>query len=325
MGDEIINVCGKRLRGLSIDEAIQTLKQPSRDLDIVISRDIIYDAPNDKTNAKTEANQNLHTNEVLQAPEKQPQGHPQNGTMNANDRNKLVICEQRLRDTHRKIAQQYNHDQDTLSILPSDNEKSVIGGGGRPSQYHRMINNRPAYVSRTYIGGCSTSSLALKIHRKNTNNFGFNNLSSLNGSLSSLHETSLNSDAEEVRSSCSAYYPIRQRPHSRSSLQAATQNNNAYSSDLDEVRSTKSYAGGTSISNGGSRAPPLSIPYYYGGAVSGGNMGRCQHPISWKSCKYFEQSEEKREKHRQSAFISQQRFSTPATATKSIYLAHYTI
>ena len=28
VGDEIINVCGKRLRGLSIDEAIQTLKQP---------------------------------------------------------------------------------------------------------------------------------------------------------------------------------------------------------------------------------------------------------------------------------------------------------
>ena len=42
VGDEIINVCGKRLRGLCIDEAIKTLKQPSRDLDIVY---YIYNNP----------------------------------------------------------------------------------------------------------------------------------------------------------------------------------------------------------------------------------------------------------------------------------------
>ena len=34
MGDELINVCGKRLRGLTIEEAIKALKQPKRELDI---------------------------------------------------------------------------------------------------------------------------------------------------------------------------------------------------------------------------------------------------------------------------------------------------
>ena len=40
IGDELINVNGKRLRGLEIDDAIRTLKQNDRELDIVISRDI---------------------------------------------------------------------------------------------------------------------------------------------------------------------------------------------------------------------------------------------------------------------------------------------
>ena len=44
------------------------------------------------------------------------------------------------------------------------------------------------------------------------------------GSLTSLHETSLNSDVEDVRSSCSAYLPVRPRY----SLNGT--------SDLDEVR-----------------------------------------------------------------------------------------
>ena len=34
VGDELINVCGKRLRGLTIEEAIKALKQPKRELDI---------------------------------------------------------------------------------------------------------------------------------------------------------------------------------------------------------------------------------------------------------------------------------------------------
>lgn len=70
----------------------------------------------------------------------------------------------------------------------------------------------PAFVSRTYIGGGMTtnSSLAMKIQRKSQNN---NNSSKLSlppssGSLSSLHETALTSDFEDVRSSVSAYQPI---------------------------------------------------------------------------------------------------------------------
>jgi len=90
---------------------------------------------------------------------------------------------------------------------------------------------------------------------------------SLNVSLSSLHETALNSDAEEVRSSCSAYLPVssRYRPHSRSSLHTSQ---TAYSSDLDEVRSTKSYAG-TTLANGYKN--PASMPYQY--PLNGNNGG----------------------------------------------------
>ena len=39
VGDEIINVCGKRLRGLTIEEAIKALKQPKHELDIVEARE----------------------------------------------------------------------------------------------------------------------------------------------------------------------------------------------------------------------------------------------------------------------------------------------
>ena len=53
VGDEIINVCGRRLRGLSVEDAIQTLKQKSsKDLDIVISRDVTV-SPNTQTNSST--------------------------------------------------------------------------------------------------------------------------------------------------------------------------------------------------------------------------------------------------------------------------------
>ena len=261
MGDEIINVCGKRLRGLSIDDAIQTLKQPSRDLDIVISRDVIADVNSMKEmgSENVSSNQSLNPDNIHNYSEK-----PQQNKTITNDKNKLVISEQRLRDAHRKIAQRYLDTETKSSITPNINENSVLS---RAAQYQRLANK--PFVSRTYIGGSSSSSLALKIHRRNTsnNNYpnGFNN-PSLNGSLSSLHETALNSDAEDVRSSCSAYHPVssRYRPHSRSSLHASQ---TAYSSDLDEIRSTKSYAG-TSLSNGYKN--PASMPYHYS---SGGNSG----------------------------------------------------
>ena len=276
MGDEIINVCGKRLRGLCIDEAIKTLKQPSRDLDIVISRDVIQ-SPLESTSSHSLINegessssgsaslkQSLNPDEIYYS--EKPQ---QNKTI-TNDKSKLAISEQRLRDTHRKIAQRNyqpieNNNEQTLSSIGSTNinkENSVLS---RAAQYQRLANK--PFVSRTYIGGAASSSLALKIQRKNTSNHNtlYNPL--LNGSLSSLHETALNSDAEEVRSSCSAYHPVsssRFRPHSRSSMHTSQ---GAYSSDLDEVRSTKSYAG-TSIPNGYKN--PSSMPYQYG---SNGNHG----------------------------------------------------
>ena len=70
--------------------------------------------------------------------------------------------------------------------------------GVRPSS-----NNN--FVTRTYIGGGGnpSSSLAIKIHKRS-----LSRLASNPGSLTSLHETSLNSDVEDVRSSCSAYRPV---------------------------------------------------------------------------------------------------------------------
>ena len=67
-----------------------------------------------------------------------------------------------------------------------------------------------AYVSRTYIGGAaasSQSSLAMKINRKSSKSQ-LSLFPNTHGSLSSLHETALTSDAEEVRSSVSAYQPV---------------------------------------------------------------------------------------------------------------------
>ena len=81
---------------------------------------------------------------------------------------------------------------------------------GTHCKFFAEINNFmiAAYVSRTYIGGGSSSqsSLAMKINRKSSKS----QLSLLpnSGSLSSLHETALTSDAEEVRSSVSAYQPV---------------------------------------------------------------------------------------------------------------------
>ena len=105
-------------------------------------------------------------------------------------------------------------------------ESSGVSGGKHfhrlQAPHHHHHSNKP-FVSRTYIGGSATSSLALKIQRKNHQIMAA--AAALNGSLSSLHETSLNSDAEDVRSSCS--YRVT-RPASRG---AGAQ------SDVDEVRS----------------------------------------------------------------------------------------
>lgn len=79
-----------------------------------------------------------------------------------------------------------------------------------------------AFVTRTYIGGggnsnsSNSSLMAMKIqHRKNGNSKSQLSLFQNSGSLSSLHETALTSDAEEVRSSVSAYQPISHKRSSR--------------------------------------------------------------------------------------------------------------
>ena len=71
-----------------------------------------------------------------------------------------------------------------------------------------------AFVTRTYIGGGGSSNnnnsslMAMKIHHRKNGSKSQLSLFQNSGSLSSLHETALTSDAEEVRSSVSAYQPI---------------------------------------------------------------------------------------------------------------------
>ena len=80
-----------------------------------------------------------------------------------------------------------------------------------------------AFVTRTYIGGGGGSSnnnnsslMAMKIHHRKNGSKSQLSLFQNSGSLSSLHETALTSDAEEVRSSVSAYQPISHKRSSRS-------------------------------------------------------------------------------------------------------------
>ena len=82
------------------------------------------------------------------------------------------------------------------------------------NQVNNETCSNKSYVSKTYInGGMSNSSLAMKLQQQQRKINGvhmsrINNFNS-NGSLTSLYETSLNSDVDEVRSSCSAYMPVR--------------------------------------------------------------------------------------------------------------------
>ena len=79
-----------------------------------------------------------------------------------------------------------------------------------------------AFVTRTYIGGGGSSNnnnsslMAMKIHHRKNGSKSQLSLFQNSGSLSSLHETALTSDAEEVRSSVSAYQPISHKRSSRS-------------------------------------------------------------------------------------------------------------
>ncbi len=199
MGDEIINVCGKRLRGLLIDDAIKALKQPKRELDIVVARET----------------DNIESADAFAT---------------------FFEEDHRLRDEHLRVSHKmmmhernYHHDyhetcsEVNLSSRPSKNgEHSFFS---LVSQRHLLVlfvfslPPLKAFVTRTYIGGGagnSQSSLAMKIHRKScASSKSQLSLFPNSGSLSSLHETALTSDVEDVRSSVSAYQPISHRKSSK--------------------------------------------------------------------------------------------------------------
>ena len=96
VGDEIINVCGRRLRGLCIDEAIKALKMPKRELDIVVARD---------------------------QTEKQP-----------NELFAAFLDEDRLRDEHLRIAQKIHDYQETCSEVNLSSRSSSSKNNGKSKQ-----------------------------------------------------------------------------------------------------------------------------------------------------------------------------------------------
>ena len=125
------------------------------------------------------------------------------------DTDKLFINEKRLREEHRRITQRLSEiqlsDQAALRGTPADQQPQMQIPSNkhfhhRLSQHPHLHPSHKPYVSRTYIGGSATSSLALKIqrskHQQNMN---------LNGSLSSLHETSLNSGRSLTKEFCLLY------------------------------------------------------------------------------------------------------------------------
>ncbi len=178
VGDELINVNGRRLRGMTIESAIAVLKEAHAELDIVISRDTSAAAADENLqHSKSEGSLSMPP---------QPQSSRSKIRARINDYENLVLQQQ--------DAELSNNNHDSSLTL------------------------RPNFVTRTYIGPSVSScpgpysNLAMRIHRKSKSVCMMPTASSsLNQapSLTSLHETCLNSDVEDVRSSCSAYLPIR--------------------------------------------------------------------------------------------------------------------
>ena len=210
MGDELINVNGKRLRGLKIDEAVSTLKLATKELDIVVARDVqavVEDDPKTKSSnfeqtkekssnfehsvqqqsgnnirSSHNNNNNRSTSSVFDYPSSNYERigpHPSTDDPTGYDGS--LFSEQRVREEHRRIAQKLHN----------------IGSSSSLCDYRVRASNPKPFVSRTYIGGAATgSSLAMKIHRKNLQSRP--DLGSMApslhhscGSLSSLHETRL--------------------------------------------------------------------------------------------------------------------------------------
>jgi hypothetical protein len=209
VGDELINVCGKRLRGLDIDDAIRTLKQQTRELDIVISRDVNVDDEDKEEETKeqqqTQQQQLQHQQQRSKTPNFE---HSKAATSNfeqskqfessnrrsskKEDRNfdetVSLFSEQRVRDEHRRIAQKLHDLGSSSSSLCDYQTRSNYGSYNNSNS--PKVPPKP-YVSRTYIGGSASSSLAMKIHRKNLQLRSDPPMTSSvhHGSLSSLHET----------------------------------------------------------------------------------------------------------------------------------------
>ena len=120
VGDEIINVCGKRLRGLTIDEAIKALKQPKHELDIVVARE--------------------SNNQAGKKPKNNQPNNPSSGNTAAADSELLnsssnltsFFDEERLE--HLRIAQKIHADRNGGSFQDYAETCSEVNLSSRPSK-----------------------------------------------------------------------------------------------------------------------------------------------------------------------------------------------
>ena len=133
VGDEIINVCGKRLRGLTIDEAIKALKQPKHELDIVVARE----SNNNGNGKKKQPNPNSSGSAGNAAADASSSAAVADSLLNSCSNSTSFFDEERLRDEHLRIAQKIhagNGFQDyaetcsevNLSSRPSKNGEKTI-------------------------------------------------------------------------------------------------------------------------------------------------------------------------------------------------------
>lgn len=191
------------------------MKQPSllltklsswlcRELDIVISRDVPDDEETKESRSKTPNFEHSNTNSKNHFEHSNTNHYDTSNKRRESLSSKRemfeetgsLFSEQRVREEHRRIAQKLHNLGSSSSSLcdyrirnnNSNNygSSSVTGSSGSP-----IVPPKP-YVSRTYIGGSASSSLAMKIHRKNLQSRNGSDpplMSSLHGSLSSLHET----------------------------------------------------------------------------------------------------------------------------------------
>jgi hypothetical protein len=183
------------------------LKQQTRELDIVISRDVNVD--DEDKEEETKEQQQTQQQQQQQHRSKTPNfEHSKATTATSNfeqskqfessnrrsskkedfDETVSLFSEQRVREEHRRIAQKLHDLGSSSSSLCDYQTRSNYGSYNNSNS--PKVPPKP-YVSRTYIGGSASSSLAMKIHRKNLQLRSDPPMTSSvhHGSLSSLHET----------------------------------------------------------------------------------------------------------------------------------------